>query len=632
LFSARIPIALLTIALLIAGCAPMTPRDATPLGEISSPQLDDAEAALARGNTSRAITLLRMAAAELPEPEATGLRLEAATLALELDDPEPAAQWLDTREARATPSNTAVANLLRTRLDPELPPMEVIDRLGTLPTPLSARMEPLRLESLARAEAARGNLGAAVTYRVSLADRALSREQRLANEAALWAMLMETPMPALRETLAEPPAPAVSAWLELAIGVRNRALQPAEMRAFIADWQGAHEGIGISESFVDGLLSAQRAELSPPRVVGVLLPLSGELAAAGRAIQKGLLAAYYAEADMDDRPRLLFFDVGDAGRDVVAAYDAAVAAGAERIIGPLSKSGVRELVSAESLPVPVLALNRVEITPDHDAVVQFGLAPENDARAVAALARAMGYERLLVMARDDEWGSRVSGAFRDAFEEAGGQILGQRRYPPDQEDLTGPIRRLFQLDLSDERYQRLRSITGEGFGFEVRRRQDADGVFMAAFGRDARLITPQIRFHRGIDLPVLAISESYPQQHQAGADNDLSGVMLARMPWLLDGASDDAGIGAREQLREADPSSDPGQLVALGVDSYRLLRALDALARSAELHLPGVTGRLSLDPEGIIQRQLVPARVTSGGLERLRPAQENGSGIPAYLP
>ncbi|MEX0449424.1 penicillin-binding protein activator [Spiribacter sp. 221] len=629
MFSVRIPIALLTIALLVAGCAPMAPRDAAQLAEISSPQLDDAEAALARGNTSRAIMLLRSAAAQLPDPEATGLRLEAATLALELDDPEPAGEWLGTREARATPSNTAVATLLRTRLDPDLPPMEVIDRLGTLPAPLSSRMEPLRLQSLARAEAARGNLESAIAHRVSLADRALSRERRLANESALWTMLMEAPMPALRETLAETPDRAVAAWLQLAVGVRNRALRPAETQAFIADWRDEHERIAISESFVDGLLSAQRAALSPPRIVGVLLPLSGELAAAGRAIQEGILAAYYAEAGMADRPRLLFFDVGDAGRDVVAAYDAAVAAGAERIIGPLSKSGVRELVSAESLPVPVLALNRVQSTSGNESVMQFGLAPENDARAVAALARAMGYEQLLVMARDDEWGSRVSAAFRDAFEEAGGRILGQRRYPPEQDDLTGPIRSLFQLDLSDGRYQRLRSITGEGFGFEARRRQDTDGVFMAAFGRDARLIAPQIRFHRGIDLPILAISESYPQQHQAGADNDLSGVILTRMPWLLDGAPNDAGAGAREQLREADPEADPGQLVALGVDSYRLQRALDALARSPELHFPGVTGRLSLDREGVIRRQLMPARITSGGLEPLQPAQ---SDIPAYLP
>ena len=84
--SARIAIALLTIALLIAGCAPMTPQDVTPLDEIRSPQLDDAEEALALGDTSRAITLLRAAAEQLPEPEATGLQLEAATLALELDE------------------------------------------------------------------------------------------------------------------------------------------------------------------------------------------------------------------------------------------------------------------------------------------------------------------------------------------------------------------------------------------------------------------------------------------------------------------------------------------------------------------------------------------------------------------
>ena len=636
--SARSPIALLTIALLIASCAPMAPRDMTPLTEIRSPLLADAEAALALGDTSSALTLLRMAAAEVAEPGATGLRLEAAALALEQGDTTPARALLGSRHAEATPANAAIASLLRTRLAADLPASTIIERLRGLPAPLSPRLEALRLRTLARAEAAEGNINAALDHWLAVGELAVSGPQRYASQARLWSMLMAAPLPTLREALAGVGDNAARAWLQLAIGVRNRALDPAQTRQFVRDWRQRHTAIDPGEAFVERLRAVQRADLAPPATVAVLLPLSGELAGAGEAIHRGLLAGHYADGSGPDRPRLLFYDVGAdsdvsaANARVIEAYNEAVSAGAGLVIGPLRKAAVRALLASDDLPVPVLALNRVAAPAASDSVRQFGLAPEDDARAVAALAAALDHERLLILARGDDWGGRVGRAFADAFETAGGRILAQRRYPPGEQDLRGPIRDLFELDLSEQRRQRLASITGEDFGFEPRRRQDADGVFIAAFGEDARLVTPQIRFHRGIDLPVFAVSESYPQNPTAAANEDLDGVMLTRMPWLLADTAQPVAAGARRQLDAADPDAAPRQLVALGVDSYRLLSRLDALERSPEQHLPGATGRLHLDTEGRIRRQLIPARISARGLERLRRAPRTDTPLPAYLP
>ena len=624
----RLPILLLMLGLLVSGCASLSTRDAPPLETVSGPRIDDAEAALALGNPASAITLLRTAADDYSEPISTGLRLEAAQLALILGDQAPAKAILDTADTMATPDNQAVATLIRTRLDATLTDATIIERLETLPAPLSRRMEPYRLQSLIRARAARGDLAGAINDWQSLDLRTLIPEQRRMTEARLWQALRNAPMAKL-EAAAETAGDAgTGGWLQLAIGVRERALDLAATRAFIEDWPRGRSTHGVSDATLNRILDMQQADLSPPRRVAALLPLSGDLAEAGRAVRDGLLAAYYA--DDTDRPALTFLDIGTDGMGVTDAYRQAIAAGAGRIIGPLRKSAVRDLVASTELSVPVIALNRIDSNRTGSGVHQFGLAPENDAVATASLARQLGHERLLIIHRDDDWGGRVADAFETALTAAGGEVAGRQTYPPDQEDLGYPIKALLLIDASEDRRERLESITGNRYGFEARRRQDTDGVFIAAFERDARLVVPQLRFHRGIDLPIFGISDSFPEQPEIGANRDLGGLVFARMPWLLDNPASKTATGARQQLEATRSDAPPARLEGLGIDSYRLLSRIDALARNPRLTMPGVTGRLSVNSDGQIERALHPVRVSSGGLERLTPT--GGEASEAFVP
>mgnify|MGYP006428716965 CR=1 FL=1 len=624
----RLPILLLIIGLLISGCSSLPTRDAQPLETVDGPRIDDAEAALALGDTSSAITLLRMAADDFSEPTSTGLRLEAARLALTLDDPTPARAILDAAETMAAADNQAVATLVRTRLDTNLTAAAVIERLETLAAPLSRRMAPYRLQSLSLARAARGDLTGAINDWRSLDRRALDPGQRRLTEARLWQALRRAPMAELEAAAETAGNPPTERWLKLAIGVRERALDPAATRALINDPPRGRSTHAVSEATLDRILAMQRADLSPPRRVAALLPLSGDRAEAGRAVRDGLLAAYYA--DETDRPALAFFDTGADGMGVTNAYRQAIAAGAGRIIGPLRKSAVRDLIASTDLAVPVIALNRIDSDRTRRDVQQFGLAPENDAVATASLARQLGHERLLIIRRDDDWGERVADAFETALTAAGGGVAGRQTYPPDQEDLSDPVKALLLIDASEDRRERLESITGGRYGFEARRRQDIDGVFIAAFERDARLVVPQLRFHRGIDLPVFGISDSFPERPEIAASRDLSGLIFARMPWLLDNPPSTIATGARRQLEAIRSDAPPARLEALGVDSYRLLSGIDALARNPGLTMPGGTGRLSVNSDGRIERALHPVRVSSGGLERLTPT--DGEAIDAFVP
>lgn len=609
----RTAFAIIVALFVLAGCASMMPGGDPLREDFRSPQLDDADAAIALDDFVSAVTLLRMAANQTSGSVATELELEAAVLALTVEDTAVAQTLLDTNRWGSDDRITALRDLLETRLNTGLDPAAQTQQLAALGGLLSPRTEPWRLQWLSQAHLAAGEPFAAAQamFEATGASNSAAMQRRV--EAQLWQALMQVPVEQLaqqRDRLADGHE---RAWMDFALGVKARLLDPNAMRAYLVQtqWQGPLASSLLRER----IAAVQRALLSPPRAVAALLPLSGDLQTAGEAIQRGILAAHYA-TPAPERPELRFIDVGSAGMDPVNAYRRAVADGAGMVIGPLSKPAVNQLLTTTAPAVPIIALNRAEAPAKRSDFYQFGLAPEEDARAIAALAIELGHDRLLTFGAADSWGGRVAKAFATAFESAGGEVVAQARFPLEQEDLAEPIRALLDLDRSDERSERLRSITGERFRHEPRRRQDIDGVFIAAFEESARLIIPQLRFHRGFDLPVYGTSQSYPVFESEVANADLAGMWITRLPWLLGQLDEPLDRAIALQLDDAFPERRHGPLTALGIDSYRLLYSIQALALNPALQQTAATGRLSVDTAGHVQRQLPAAQVTSRGLRR----------------
>ncbi len=605
--------ALIVALFVLAGCASMLPSTDRLSAEFQSPQLDDAQAALAVEDLVSAVTLLRMAANQADGAVARELQLEAAVLALALDDRVLAQRLLAAGGWSDNARITALRTMLETQLNGDLDPASRARRLAALDGFLSPRTEPWRLQWLSQAHLNADAPLAAAQVMLKASAQATSAGMYRRAEAQLWQALMQMPVEQLTQQHDRTANSSERSWTDFALEVKARLLDPDAMRAYLVQtqWQGRL----ASPLLLDRITAVQRALLSPPRAVAALLPLSGELQTAGEAIRRGILAAHYATpAAM--RPELQFIDVGPAGMDPVNAYRRAVADGAGMVIGPLAKPAVSQLLTATVPSVPIIALNRAETSTNRPGFYQFGLAPEDDARAIAALAIELGYERLLTFGAADRWGARVANAFATAFEEAGGEVVAQARFPLQQDDLAEPIRALLNLDQSDARSERIRSITGERFRHEPRRREDIDGVFIAAFEQSARLIIPQLRFHRAFDLPVFGTSQSYPVFESEVANADLAGMWMTRLPWLLGRANEALDQGVALQLDNAFPDLRHGPLTALGIDSYRLLYGVEALALNPTLQQAAATGRLSVDTAGRIQRQLPAVQVTSRGLRQ----------------
>lgn len=317
-------------------------------------------------------------------------------------------------------------------------------------------------------------------------------------------------------------------------------------------------------------------ETSQGIIIALLLPTEGRLGNTGRAIQDGLLRAYLEQAP-EQRPTLKFFPIGDQPASATAAANQALAVGAHSLIGPLDKPAVEAVVRAVPANVPMLALNRADVT--RAGLIQFGLPPEDEARTVAQRALASGRRQAWVIIPHNEWGERLLMAFDSAFTTRGGRIRHITRYVPTESDFQAPLK--------------------QGWAGA----SDADMLFLAAFAPQARLLRPQIRFVGAGNLPIYATSAIDAGTHDRVADLDLDAVRFPEMPWLLS-----ANQGAQTAV---DPTF--ARMQAFGFDAYHIWQQLAANPALHELHLTGATGMLSMTSDGRVERHDLPWAYFSNG-------------------
>lgn len=370
---------------------------------------------------------------------------------------------------------------------------------------------------------------------------------------------------------------------------------------------GAEKSTNADTIATSPALAGAGAAGSPgPGRIALLLPLSGAQRAVAEAIRDGFLAAYLADAGNAGKPEISVFDEEQPGP--VAAYQAALAAGATAVVGPLLKESVTQVVAQVPGNVPTLTLNYLDIgIASPPAVYQFALAPEDEARQAAERAAAEGRLRALALAPDNEWGRRMLSAFTPALEERGGTVLAYRFYDPAATDFTTQIQRLLLLDESRARHRQLSANLGVSLEFEPRRRGDVDLIFLAANVAAGRLIRPQLRFLYAGDIPTYATSAIY--QAGSSGDADLDGVMFVDAPALL--AADTRAQDMRAALARRWPGGAVSRMrfYAMGFDAYALASGI----RSGTLtEVAGLTGNLSPDPGRRIHRQMPWAQFRDG--------------------
>lgn len=451
-------------------------------------------------------------------------------------------------------------------------------------------------ERRARVLERRGQFADAIRERV-LADASLPADAQRANNDALWAALLRVDRAGLKQ-LQQQLEPVLSGWASLAAAWREGADSATLRSNAIEAWVASHPAHPAASALPAAVAEVRthKPEIPVgPSSIAVILPQHGKLAAAGTAIQRGLLAAWFQARENNlPAPTLTFLD--SSRSDFLETYDAAIAGGAQLIIGPLEKENLRLLQSRAQLPVATLALNYADSdAPDVSGLFQFGLAGEDEAAQAARFARRSSMPRVAVLYPDAEWGQRITREFENVLTQEGGQITARAAYG-NPSGFSEVVKRLLDASASEQRHARLEKLLGSSLVFEARRRQDIDALFLVANTQQAVLLTPAIRFHYGNDLPTLATSHINSQSH-ANASGDLDNIRFLEMPWL---------INTDSPLRLAVTQTWQGiddrlfRLYGLGVDAFRISERLPVLAGTS---IEGATGALSLGADGRISRE-----------------------------
>jgi outer membrane PBP1 activator LpoA protein len=505
-------------------------------------------------------------------------------------------------------------------------PDQVLALLTTPPARAAFLIDYYRLRAEAQLQNSRYFPSA--RERIQLDPLLTEPEAQLENEFALWGALNSLTDGELQELRTAPPPDILSGWMELVELTRLYLQQPEALAEVIPHWQQRYPGHPAGTAFIAKLLETMQIAGRPPERIALLLPLNGNLANAAVAVRDGIMAAYYDTPGADLRPQLQVYNSGTSSDSALAAYQQAVADGADFVIGPLRKNAVEALATQPQLSVPTLALNQTG-TPGQASpgLYQFGLAPEDEAREVARLAWRDGHTRCIALLPDTGWGERVYAAFAEEWQQLGGVILETARYNNKQTDHGKTISAVLNLDNSKARQQRLTSLLGQQLEFEPRRRQDADFVFLLAAPGQARLIRPQLSFYRATTLPVYATSRVYSGHPDSSKDADMNGIVFCDMPWVLETGSHWAHL--QQTITEHWPgqASRYGRLYALGIDAYRVIPYLSELGGGMFSSYHGVTGNLSLGIDGQINRTLRCARFRHGLPVLLEPTAEDNTRV-----
>lgn len=604
-------LALVLALFLIAGCADQPPRPA-PTEPEPTPVIEPAQ---------RALQLLERAE-QHGAPERERLQLEAVELLLGEEELSVAEQWLQRLADRDLPLQQRghllqlQAQLLAARDRPK----QALEVLGSPALQrIQDRLDPQRQLALSRLRAELLSLSerhlAAARERISF-HPALPPAAQGDNQDAIWHALMHLRVEELRAALQRQPEGELRGWLELALIGRSMHLGLDEQEEQIDEWQRRWDKHPARTRLPGELSLIRELAAQQPSEVALLLPLSGQLAAFGRAVRDGFLAAWYeSSAAGGHTPRVLIYDTaGD--EEILTLYQRAVEAGAGAIIGPLDKQRVSLLHQQTALPVPTLALNRSDLEqPAPENFFQFGLAPEDEARQVALAAWQRRQRRALVLAPTGDTNSRILDAFLQEWETLGGTVADVNLYSG-QRDFSETVRQALQIHLSEQRARELSQVIGHSVEFTPRRRQDVDMVFLLARAPQARSLRPLLDFHYAGDIPVYGISRIYDGTPSPGTDRDLEGMLFADMPWLINPSG-----GLRAKIEATAPRPGFQRLHALGVDSFRLYPRLAQLAALPGGRFYGETGQLTLNERREVERELIIAQF-SRGVPRMRHAPE----------
>ncbi|MCZ6618750.1 MAG: penicillin-binding protein activator, partial [Gammaproteobacteria bacterium] len=458
--------------------------------------------------------------------------------------------------------------------------------------------------TMAKLCAAQGNFICAAHR---LIDVQAPEEERQVVHDLIWSHMSQAPGLSARRQVKLQTGKRLG-WWELKSSMLE-SFSSTDQRMRLARWRSRWPG-HPAFNLLPTMLLPQNDQEWRPEHVALLLPLSGPLARAGRAVRDGFISAYLQGPSSATPKQTTDFRISvydSTASPLAIVYERILADGVDLVVGPLSKRSLREFNDLNP-ELPVLGLNYLEdLEEPAQNLLQLGLAIEDEADTLVNRLLADGVDRLIIFHNGEDWSLRAV----ERLETHWPFHMTVQAFR-DIKTITEAVGRAMHVDVSSERHVALSKLLDLELEFLPRAREDVAAIVVLVSNLEATALVPALKFHFADDLPVYASSQSV-RGKQSDTLGPLDGFRVIELPWQL---FDDPLYKAMAEVFTL-PINPFAALYALGVDAFRVSDRLVAFTRNSSAHLLGSTGILSLDHQHRFRRELAWGVVIRGKLVAL---------------
>jgi outer membrane PBP1 activator LpoA protein len=448
---------------------------------------------------------------------------------------------------------------------------------------------------------------------LSLLSNYLPKSETAAVNDVIWKLLQPLHEETVQSFMRDQSNPIFAGWLQLTNIAKRYAVEPTQLVRYLGEWQRNNPYHPGAVKLPANLEKALNAKPFRPQNIAVLLPLTGPRAAIAEPIRQGLLSSYLS--DFDTNVSLNFYDTQ---QGVTAAYQQAVAKGAEFIIGPLLPNEVEELQKIndkQQSTVPQLYLNQTDTFTPQANLFYFSLSPAQEASDAAQKLYSDGVKLPLLLVSNDAIGKRMADSFKQTWLTLTSNDAEVYYYDAgDQMKVT--VQQALGVTDSQARISRMRNLLGSSLESDFRSRQDTDAIYMISGSQDLALLKPFLDVNFSVFSEPVALyttSRSRLENESAQSAQELNNLMISDVPWLMQSSSETQMVST---LWNGWNNSQK-RLYVMGFDALELVNRLAQMRAFPGYQFMGRSGALSVDPNGVIDRQLSWGQYTQGQLTPL---------------
>lgn len=426
-----------------------------------------------------------------------------------------------------------------------------------------------------------------------------NEQEQLAEQ--IWSSLDHYTEAEITELTVEPNEDELDGWVQLAIYVKTLNGSLSQLKNTLTKWFEENPTHPAAVHRPEAISSILSLEVSAPLHTALLLPISGKFSQQAQLIRDGFMFSFMNDHTRDPNATLTIIDTN--AESIEQVENQLENSNIDFVVGPLIKENVlalKEVEKKRNHTLSMLALNIPDKIDASEDTCYFALSPEQEAHQAAKHLFKEGYRYPLILAPNSSFGQRVTNAFDAEWSKYSKNPVAVSNFN-DKHKLQKDINSIFGLKTSQQNIAQMQSLLGIPLESQPRSRRDIDAVYIVANSGELTLIKPFIEVAINPDTTPPKLFSSSRSNSGKKQYEDLSGVVYSDIPLLIEPKADVA-----KQLNALWPKESFAEkrLKAMGMDAYQLLMELPQMKVVQGYQIDGETGKLSIDDQCVVQREL----------------------------